>query len=198
MFNESIKNNHTITYDSWYTERKLSTDGNELQVDIGSAQHVNSPNYLIGAFQTEARLGTPNKANNIAIFDNVIVRKYFCEIDSYRYPKDAVLTNFPDNDYLDQYRDSKLFYKEYLGENLMNPFVSFIDMKDKYPIQVIDLRHQVDLITPKKVQLFEEFHTDSANVNARIFVILIRHRQFAMISEGNKIIEVEVKKIWKY
>ena len=43
MFNESIKNNYTTTYESWYTERKLSTDGNELQVDIGSAQHVNSP-----------------------------------------------------------------------------------------------------------------------------------------------------------
>ena len=43
IFNESIKNNCTITYDSWYTERKLSTNGNELQADIGSAQHFNSP-----------------------------------------------------------------------------------------------------------------------------------------------------------
>ena len=30
MFNESIRNNYTITYGSWYTERKVSTDGNEL------------------------------------------------------------------------------------------------------------------------------------------------------------------------
>ena len=52
MFNESIKNIYTIRYDSWYTERRLSTDGNELQVDVGSAQHINSPKHLIGAFQT--------------------------------------------------------------------------------------------------------------------------------------------------
>ena len=45
MFNESIKNNYTITYDSWYAEQKLSADSNELQVDNGSAQHVNSPEY---------------------------------------------------------------------------------------------------------------------------------------------------------
>ena len=77
MFNQSIKNNYTITYDSWYTERKLSTNGNELQVDIGSAQHVNSPKYLISAFQTANRIATPNKTNNIAIFDNVKVKKYF-------------------------------------------------------------------------------------------------------------------------
>ena len=61
IFNESIKNNCTITYDSWYTECKLSTDGNELQVDIGSAQRVNSPKYLIGAFQTLYRVGAHKK-----------------------------------------------------------------------------------------------------------------------------------------
>ena len=43
MFNESILNNYTITYDSWYTKPKISTDGNELQVDIDSAQLINSP-----------------------------------------------------------------------------------------------------------------------------------------------------------
>ena len=107
LFNETKKNFYTITYDSWYTKRKLSTDGNELQVDIGSAQHVNSSKYLIGAFQTEARIGTANKNNNIAILDNAIVWKYFCEVDGYRFPKDAVLTNFTETDYLDQYRDLK-------------------------------------------------------------------------------------------
>ena len=105
MFNESNKNIHTITYDSWYTERKLSTDGNELQVDIGNAQLVNIPKYLIGIFQTETRIGKPNKNNINAIFHNVNVRKYFCEIDGYIYPIDVILTNFTENDYLDQYKD---------------------------------------------------------------------------------------------
>ena len=69
MFNESIMNNYTITFDSWYTERKISNDGRELQLDIGSAQHINSLKYLIGVFQTQNRIGVPNKANIIAIFD---------------------------------------------------------------------------------------------------------------------------------
>ena len=42
MFNESIMYNYTITFDSWYTERKISNDGRELQVDIGSAQNIKS------------------------------------------------------------------------------------------------------------------------------------------------------------
>ena len=186
MFTEPNKNNSTISYDSWYTERQMSTNGNELQVDIGSAQYVNSPKYLIGGFQTADRIATPNKNKNVAIFDNVNVKKYFCKIYGYRYPKDGVLKNFSQNDYLDQYSDSKLFYKEYVGETLVNPFVCYTDMKKKFPFQIIDLSHSVDQITPKKIQLFEDFHTDSDNVNARLFVRLVRHRQLVTISDGKK------------
>ena len=189
MFNEAIMNNYTITFDSWYTERKISNDGRELQVDIGSAQNINSPKYLISAFQTNART-TPNKNSNSAIFDDNNVTKYFVETDGVRYPKNGVLINFEENSYLDQYRDLKLFYKEYVGEEFMQPYFSYSDMKYLYPIQITDLRHQVDHITPKKIQLFQEFSEDPAN--ERLFIILIRHRQIEMISDGNKIIEVKV------
>ena len=79
MFNESIMNNYTITFDSWYTERKNSNDGRELQVDIGNAQKKGFPNILTGVFQTNART-TPNKANNPAAFDTNHVTKYFVQI----------------------------------------------------------------------------------------------------------------------
>ena len=84
LFNESIKNKNTITYDSWYTQRKFSTVGKKLHVDIGSAKRVNSPNYLIASFQTADRIAASNENNNIAIFDKADVRKKICEIDCYR------------------------------------------------------------------------------------------------------------------
>ena len=59
-------------------------------------------------------------------------------------------------------------------------------------MQVKDFRHQIHHITPKKIQLLEEFHTDPANVNARLFVIKIRHRQIEMNSDGDKNIEIIV------
>ena len=76
LFNESNKNKYTITFDSWYTERKIVTDGREFQVDIASSHSTNSPKYQIAAHQTEARIGIANKANNIAKFDHVVV--IFC------------------------------------------------------------------------------------------------------------------------
>ena len=45
MFNESIQNNYRILFDEWYTERRTVTD-QLFQLDIGSAQQVNSPKYL--------------------------------------------------------------------------------------------------------------------------------------------------------
>ena len=148
MFNESIKKNYGICYDDWYTERRVATD-TIYQVDIGSAQSVNSPKYLICALQTASRLNAPNKIINISRFDNLNGRKYYAEIDGIRYPRDPVLTNYEQNDYTDQYRDLKLFFREYVGEEILNPFISYQDMKTKYLIQVIDLRFQTDHKTPQ-------------------------------------------------
>ena len=189
MFKEAIMNNYTITFDSRYTERKISNDGRELQVDIGGVANINSPKNLITAFQTNART-TPNKASNPAIFNENHVTKYFVEIDGIRYPRDGVLKNFEEKSYLDQYRGLKIFYREYVGDDLLRSYITFPDMKYLYPIQITDLRHQVDHLTPKKIQKFEEFSEDPAN--EQLFLILIRHRQVEMISDGNKIFGVKV------
>ena len=68
-------------------------------------------------------------------------------------------------------------------------------MKTKYPIETIDLRHQTDHITPKKIQIFQDYSTDPDN--ARLFLILIRRREIELISDGNKLIEVKVLSIRK-
>ena len=72
-------------------------------------------------------------------------------------------------------------------------------MKNKSPIQVIDLRFQADYITPKKIQLFEEHRKEPANNpnNARLFVISIRRREKELISDRIKLIEVKVIQISK-
>ena len=147
MFIESIQNIHRRFFDEWYTERRIVTD-QTYQVDIGSAQSINSPKYLICAHQTATRSDPPNKRRNIPFFHKLDVKKYFVENDGVRYPRDGVLTNYGSNDYLDQYKDVELFYKEYVGQGLLNPFKSYPDMKNKNPIQVIDLSFQADHITP--------------------------------------------------
>ena len=117
-------------------------------------------------------------------------RKYYVEIDGQRYPRNSVLLNNEENDYIEQYKDLKLFWKEYIGEPILKSLISYLNMKTKYPIEIIDLRHQSDHITPKKFQIFHEYGTDPDN--ARLFLILIRRRETELISDGNKLIEVKV------
>ena len=189
MFNEATQNNYQISFDEWYTERRIISD-TITQIDIGTSQHVNSPKYLNGAHQTRIRADTANKNNNIAIFDNLNLQKYYVEIDSVRYPRDNGLVNYEQNHYIEQYKDLKLFFKEYIGEELMSPFISYPDMKTKYPIEIRDLRHQTDHISPKKIQLFQEYNADPDN--AKFYLILIRRREIELISDRNKLIEIKI------
>ena len=97
--------------------RKKSATDQIYQIDIGSAQSVNSPKYSICAHQEANRSDPPNKRNNISIFDNINVRENFVEIDGVRYPRVGVLTNYDLNDYIDQYTLEKFFIKNLLVKN---------------------------------------------------------------------------------
>ena len=126
-----------------------------VQHDIGSAQQVNSPKFLICAHQTQKSIENANKNKNSTIFDHINLRNYYVEIDSLPYPRDSLPINYEENDYIEQNKDLKLFFKEYIGEPLLNPFISYPDMKTKHPIGIIDLRHQPDHIPLKKFNLFK-------------------------------------------
>ena len=189
MFNEATQNNYNISFDEWYTERRIISDL-LIQHDIGSAQNVIQSKYLFCSHQTNLRTATPDKKINIAIFDKMDIGKYYDEISGQIYPRDCFFINYEKNEYTQQYKDLKLFWKEYIVEPILNPLISYTDMKTKYPIEIIDLRNQTDHITPKKIQLFHEYGTDPDN--ARLFLILIRRREIELISDGNKLIEVKV------
>ena len=74
MFDEATQNEHKISYDEYYKDKRLISDM-IVEVDIGSAQPVSSPKYLICAPQTRLRLEFPNKNIKIAIFDKRYLRK---------------------------------------------------------------------------------------------------------------------------
>ena len=74
MFTEATENNYKISYDQWYTERRVTKDMID-QHDIGLVQKASSTKYLNRAHQTEKRNETPIKIINIAIFDNLNLQK---------------------------------------------------------------------------------------------------------------------------
>ena len=59
-FNESPQNNYKISFDEYYTDRRVIKDM-IVQHDIGSAEQVNAPKNLISAHQIKERIDTANK-----------------------------------------------------------------------------------------------------------------------------------------
>ena len=102
MFIEANQNIYQISFGEWYTERRVISDM-IVQHEIGSAQQVNSPKYFICSHQTKDRTNAPDKTIYIAIFNNLDLRNYHVEIDSIRYPRDSLLINYEENDYIEQY-----------------------------------------------------------------------------------------------
>ena len=45
MFNEAIRENFTLSFDAWVTDRKPVNTGQEYQLEIGSASNINIPLY---------------------------------------------------------------------------------------------------------------------------------------------------------
>ena len=111
----------------------------------------------------------------IATIVNLDLCKYYVEIDEQRHTRENVPLNYEENDYIEQFKDSKLFLKEYIGEPILNPLISYPDLKTKNSIGIIDLRHQTDRTTPKIFQLFEE-HGKNPD-NASLFLTLIRRKE---------------------
>ena len=124
----------------------------KYQVDKGLVARIKAPTFSIVAHQNAARVA--NKMKNITNFYTVEVRNSFVESDGVRYPKDSIDIIHFTIEYLAQYSDFELFYKQYFGETLLNPFTTDTDMRKDYPIQIMVVRFQFDNINPQKFQLF--------------------------------------------
>ena len=197
LFDEDISQSLTLSYESWTTDRKPIGASKEFQIDLSSASNINSSLYSIAAHQKTQRPDPTNPAINLsnnrfnnAIFDHVKVKKYYSEIDGVRFTKNTVMIIYDENNYLVQNRNLKLLSEKNVGELMLSPVITYDKMKDYYLLQIVDLRFQVDHISPKKNRIFEEY--DENSVNSILYSILIKHREIKMISDGTKMIGVEV------
>ena len=99
------------------------------------------------------------------------------------------MVDFEENSYLEMFRDLKLFFREYVDEQLLSPIISNDKLKDYSPIELLNLRFQVHHISPKKIRFSEEY--DENPVKTNLYQMLVKHREIKVISDGIKIVSVE-------
>ena len=190
MLNDSIKNNFTLPFDFCFSDRKHIDSELNCQDHIGSAQNVNSPKYLIVTQQKAARIEDPNKGDNFAVFDKLNVGKNFVKFDEVRFLRILLLLIMVNMTIRIKIEIPICFYKEYIGGEQFSHFITYLDVTKLYSTQVILLRFQIDHINLKEKQKFEE--NGGATDIDRLFMTLIRHSEIKMVSDGNKVTEIQV------
>ena len=176
-----------LVYQERVTDRRVVNTGAEYQMDIGSSANINAPMYLIYAHQTADR-STAGRPRNPAIFNNMKVQETSVNIDTTRYPDVPYSTEMALNKYTEHYKNIELFYKEYIGEQILSPYIAYDEWKTLYPIFITDLRFQNEYISPKKIQLNIKYRADTAN--ARLYTLLIRNRIIEIQSDGRTMIDI--------
>ena len=73
---------------------------------------------------------------------------------------------------------------------MLSSIIKFDKMRTYYPLQINGSRFQMYLVTPKKIQIFQDWDVDSTVIN--FFVVLIKHVEIKMISDMNKFREIEL------
>ena len=72
-----------------------------------------------------------------------------------------------------------------LAKKNLKPFITDPDKTNVCPMQVIDLRFQVDPINPMKIEIIKEDRVEPPN--ARLFAKIIKHWDIKMILDGNEV-----------
>ena len=57
--------------------------------------------------------------STISVLKNTLLKLVVYEIGGSRYPEDPISTKYVENNYINQYRDLILFYKNYVSEQIL-------------------------------------------------------------------------------
>ena len=187
-FEQAIMNDFQISYDEFVIARKLLGNELETEVDIGIKSNSNAPKYLIFTHQNIDRAHIANKSQNISIFYNRNLLSTYVDIDRKRYPNKFTDIDFATDNYRNYYLTLLELYRNYVGEPLFNPYITFEEFKELYPINIHDLRFQDDYFSPNTIKLVNKYRDDPEI--SRMFYILIRQRTLTMWTNEGRIIDV--------
>ena len=174
ILSEAITKSFTLSIESWTTDRKAVNTGKEIHLDIGSSSNIFAPLFLLPAHEKKQRIDPASATNPPArvtnnrfkdvTFDKVKFEQYVVKSDGIRQPKDLIMTNYP-------------------------PILTYDKKNIYYSLQVIGLKFQMDYVTPKKINSFEE--NDEDPIDTSLYAIVKKCRENIMVFDGKKISGVE-------
>ena len=180
-----------------YVERKVFTKqvntNSSWNFELGVEAGMQLPIYVIVGFQSADRLG-PAQTQNNGVFDQLPIIEAYCKIGSVKYPDESINLDYLRNDYDDGYNEVLKFFREYVGEQTVTPYITFQDFKEKYNLYLFDLRNQRDHIASQQVTATFKFVAgdDVVAENYTAFALVLTNRVINITSDGSRQFDIDV------
>ena len=122
IFNEALKKNFTLSFESWTTYKKPVNTGKELQLNFGSESNDNAPLFLRAAHQRIEGINQDNPAENLsnnrfnkAIFEKCLLKNVVLKSMVLDMQKILSILTTQKKNYLSQNGRTIFFFKKYVG-----------------------------------------------------------------------------------
>ena len=162
--------------------------------ELGVQENINVPIWVFVAFQQMDRQNDQNL--NKDTFYRMPVTSAQCIIGTEKYPDNAILLNYDDDEYSQGYGEIVNAFRALIKDNILQPYISEDDYRSNndgdiigYNIHVFDIRYQKTFETGQSVKV--EFKFDKV-IPAGIYgyALVITNRLISISSDGQRMFDL--------
>ena len=162
--------------------------------ELGTQEGVNVPIWVFVAFQQMDRKHDQNLNNDT--FYRMPISSAQCIIGTEKYPDNATLLNYDDDDYSQGYGLINEAFKDLTKDNILQPYISEDDFRSDnngndigYNIHVFSIRYQKDYQSGQAVKI--EFKLDKV-IPAGIYgyALVLTNRLISISSDGQRMFDL--------
>jgi hypothetical protein len=169
------------------TEQTILTQTRNYTWRLSVTGGVEKPRWIIVGFQTN-KIDTQQQ--NPAVFDNLNLKNAYVTLNSERYPKCEIMSNFSRNEYIRLFNMFDDFKKDYYGIDSLvgGTQVNVPAYKSLFPIIVFDVRRQNETLKTAVMDIQVKFDFNEAvPANTTAYAVIISDRFYKLSSDGKNL-----------
>ena len=178
-----------------YVERsvfmKQVKNQNLWNFEMGSAENINVPIWIIIGFQQQDRQDSQDLNNDT--FCRLPVVSAQCVIGTEKYPDAGILLNYEDDDYSQGYHQIKEAFRALAKDDILQPYITEEDFRTSnvraadvgFNLYVFDIRYQKNYTASQPIKV--EFKFDGVvpnNVNG--YALVLTNKLVSISSDGQR------------
>ena len=162
--------------------------------ELGTQEGINIPTWVFVAFQQNDRQHDQKLNNDTFVRLPVISAQVV--IGTERYPDSAILLNYDDDDYSQDYGQIKEAFRALTKDDILKPYITEDDFRSSnngndigYNIYAFDIRYQKNFENAQPVKVEFKF---SENIDAGIYgyALVLTNRLISITSDGQRMFDL--------